>query len=45
MNAISKKELFERMVDRVLAYRPKKASKRKKKRVSKSARKKVAKRP
>ena len=25
MNAISKKELFERMVDRVLAYRPKKA--------------------
>ena len=36
MNATREKELFERMVDRVLAYRPKKA-KRKKKRVGKVA--------
>lgn len=40
MNAISEKELFERMVDRVLAYRPKKAVKPKKKRKAKQAKKK-----
>lgn len=39
MNATSEKELFERMVDKVLAYRPKKTVKRKKKRKAKTAKK------
>lgn len=40
MNEIADKERFERLVDRVLAYRPKKAAQRKKKRKAKQAKKK-----
>ena len=40
MNEGGGKELFERMVDRVLAYRPKKKAKRKKKkRIAKPSKK------
>lgn len=40
MSEAHENELFERMVDRALAYRPKKTAKRKRKRRKKAARKK-----
>lgn len=39
MNQMADKDLFERMVDRVLAYRPKKAAKGKNKRKAKKQKK------
>jgi hypothetical protein len=41
MTEHGEKDVFEQMVDRVLAYRPKKSAKRKKKRKAKRAKKKT----